>query len=195
MFENEPEGATPIEAEEAEDLIPQHIQSRDQLNTWEQENILYASAWAQTIRESILDDVKIKELHRRMFDRTWKWAGQYRKTNKNIGIEWMSVPTDVRNLILDAKYWLENETYSIDESAARLHHRLVSIHPFPNGNGRHARLWCDTLLQQCGRPPFEWKNADLDQKTDARKAYIAALRAADNNDYSLLFKLLLTEKR
>lgn len=191
MFENEPEGATPIDADEARDLIPQHLQTRDQLNTWEQENILFASKWTNTLRESVLSDEKLRELHRRMFGRTWKWAGQYRRSNKNIGVEWPVIATEVRVLTKDARFWLEHETYSIDEAAVRLHHRLVSIHPFPNGNGRHSRLWCDTLLRQHGRPPFKWKNAELDKMTTARHAYIHALRAADLNDYSPLFDLLL----
>jgi len=192
MFDNEPDGATPIDVEEAADLIPQHIQTRDQLNTWEQENILFALKWSLNMRESVLDDSKLKEMHRRMFDRTWRWAGLYRKSDKNIGDPWAAISTEVRILMQDAKYWVENETYSIDEAAVRLHHRLVAIHPFPNGNGRHSRMWCDTLLRQNGRPPIKWKSADLDHKTSARQAYISALRAADHNDYSLLFELLLT---
>lgn len=192
MFENEPEGATPIGDDEVDDLIPQHIQTRDQLNIWEQENILYASKWAHSVRESVLANEKLKELHRRMFDRTWKWAGKYRRSNKNIGVDWLNIATDVRLLLKDAKYWLDHDTYSLDETAVRLHHRLVSIHPFPNGNGRHSRIWCDTFLRQHGRPPFKWKSSELDRRTSSRNVYILALRAADQNDYTPLFDLLLT---
>ena len=125
------------------DLIPQHIRSRNELNTWEQENILKAARWICTARGPELDDGFIKALHRRMFDQSWRWAGRYRRTNKNIGVEWPSVPTEVRKLMDDGRYWFEQATYPVDEVA--------------NGNGRHARLWCDAFLRRNGREPFAWK--------------------------------------
>ena len=141
MFNNEPDGATPIDADEAADLLPQHIRTRNELNVWEQENILFAAKWAQSTRMPTLDEYQVRELHRRMFDRTWKWAGTYRKSDKNIGVHWPTIATELRNLMDDGKYWIENESFPTDEAALRLHHRLVLIHPFPKGNGRHSRLW------------------------------------------------------
>lgn len=176
------------------DLIPQHIRSRNDLNTWEQENILEAAQWIRTARGPVLDDGFIKALHRRMFDQSWRWAGRYRRTNKNIGVEWPNVPTEVRKLMDDGRYWLEQATYPVDEVAIRLHHRLVLIHPFPNGNGRHARLWCDAFLRRNGRKPFAWKNAELNDATMARTAYIQALRSADAGDYAPLHQLLLVNR-
>ncbi len=102
------------------------------------------------------------------------------------------IPGKVRKLVGDGKYWIENGTYSVDESALQLHHRLVEIHPFPDGNGRHARLWCDMLLTQCGRSKFEWTNSDFDSEGDARYRYIEALRAADGHNYEPLIALLLS---
>jgi Fic-DOC domain mobile mystery protein B len=126
-----------------------------------------------------------------MFDQTWAWAGRYRTSDKNMGVYWATIPEEVRNFVGDARYWFERQVYPIDEAALRLHHRLVKIHPFPNGNGRHARLWCDMLLKQNGRPPFEWKNQQLDERGDARRAYIDALQAADRGNYNPLFDLIL----
>ena len=193
MFD-EPEGATPIDADEASELLPAHIQTREELNVWEQENILAAAKWADSTRKDALAEDFIRELHRRMFAETWGWAGQYRRSDKNIGVHWATIPAEVRNLVDDGRFWLDHGVYAIDEAALRLHHRLVKTHPFPNGNGRHARLWCDTLLHQNGRPEFRWSTGDLDQAGDDRLAYIRALRAADDHNYEPLFRLYLKDR-
>ena len=194
MFDNEPDGATPVDPDEAEELLPAHIHSRAELNLWEQANILEGARWAMRARSPALSDATIRELHRRMFDETWAWAGRYRTSDKNIGVHWPTISMEVRNLLDDGQYWLDHGTYSIDEAAARLHHRFVKTHPFPNGNGRHARLWCDMVLRQSGRPSFEWKNRELDSDGETRRAYIAALRAADGQDYAPLLSLLLRDR-
>lgn len=191
MFEDPPEGATPIDYDEAADLLPTHIHTLAELNAWEQQNILAAATWARGTRSSALSDLFIRTLHRKMFDQTWAWAGRFRTSDKNIGVHWNAIATEVRKLVDDAEYWIDHQTYSIDESALRLHHRLVKIHPFPNGNGRHARLWCDIVVRQYGRPAFPWANRDLNELGESRKAYIDALRAADNLDYGPLFDLYL----
>jgi Fic-DOC domain mobile mystery protein B len=194
MFEHEPDNATPIDPDEAADLIPGHIHTRNELNRWEQKNILEAAQWAEITRKDALEESFLRDLHRRMFDRTWRWAGRYRLSNKNIGVDWPHIASEVRVLIDDGRYWLENQVFSIDEAALRLHHRLVRVHAFPNGNGRHGRLWCDVVLRQHGRPTFDWKPPDLDHPGAARKAYIAALREADQNDYRGLIDLILMNR-
>ncbi|MCG6956120.1 MAG: mobile mystery protein B [Gemmatimonadetes bacterium] len=194
MSDKETDGATPVDPEEAEALLPKHIRSRAELNLWEQANILEAAKWVRRARAPALSDATIREVHRRMFDETWEWAGRYRTSDKTIGVYWATIPTEVKNLVDDGRYWLDKGTYPVDEAAARLHHRLVKIHPFPNGNGRHARLWCDMLLRQQGRPAFEWRNRELDAQGEARTAYIAALRAADGHDYGPLLGLLLRDR-
>jgi Fic-DOC domain mobile mystery protein B len=129
-----------------------------------------------------------------MFDRTWAWAGRYRTSDKNIGVYWATVSMEVRKLMDDGLFWMEQGTFTVDEAALRLHHRLVKIHPFPNGNGRHARLWCDTLLRQQGRPPFAWRSRELDHVGESRHAYVRALQAADGDDYEPLFTLYLSRR-
>ena len=191
MFEDEPEGATPLDPDAVEDLLPSHIRTREELNLWEQENILEAARWAERTTMSPLEDSTVRELHRRMFDRTWRWAGPYRTSETTVGVYWATIPEEVHKLVEDGRYWLEHGTFGLDESALRLHHRLVRIHPFPNGNGRHARLWCDMLLRQNARAPFGWKSEELDKDGKARQAYIQALRAADGHDYEPLFALIL----
>lgn len=191
MFDSEPEGATPLDNDEAADLLPTHIHTRAELNAWEQQNILAAATWARSTRSSVLDVPFIRELHRRMFNETWIWAGRFRTSDKNIGVHWNAIATEVKLLVDDGRYWVEHQTYSMDEIALRLHHRLVKIHPFPNGNGRHARLWCDILVRRHDRPVFPWTNGVLNQSGARRRAYIAALRAADNLDYGPLFDLYL----
>ncbi len=194
MTEPLPEGATLLDPDEAADLIPRHVRTRAQLNRWEQENILAATKWTQRTRSSALDEGTIRDLHRRMFDRTWGWAGTYRHSDKNIGVEWLKIAVEVRKLVDDGAYWIRENVFEIDEAAVRLHHRLVHVHPFPDGNGRHARLWCDLLLRQNDRPPIVWQSDRLGTPGEARSAYIGALRAADGGDLEPLLNLLLERR-
>ena len=194
MFDDEPPGATPIDADEAEGLIPGHIQTRGELNVWEQQNIIEAARWVRTATEPALRESTILGLHERMFDRTWKWAGRYRTSDKNIGVFCDDIGVEIRKFVDDGAYWLEHHVAGVDEAAARLHHRLVLIQPFPDGNGRHARLWCDLLLRQNGRPMFSWSSEELDRAGESRRRYIDALRSADGGDFGPLLGLLLLNR-
>lgn len=183
-----PEGATPIDPDETEGLLLTHITTREELDRWELDNIAEAMGWLEKTKpKNILNEDFMRRLHKKMFGNVWKWAGKFRKSNKNIGGNWWQITTDLRTLCDDAKLWTELQDESPDEIAVRFHHRLVSIHPFPNGNGRHARLLTDLLLENIfDRPRFTWGSADLTRAGDTRRAYITALRAADNLDYQLL---------
>jgi Fic-DOC domain mobile mystery protein B len=183
-----PAGATPLDPDESAGLVPGHIATREQLDEWEAENILAGERWAAGAakRREILDDAFLRELHRQMFERTWKWAGSYRASGKNIGIAPERVAEEVRKLLEDTKAQLAGKVAPTDEIAARFHHRLVSIHPFPNGNGRHARLLTDLLLAANGAEPFTWGRGDLEHAGEARERYLAALRAADARDFAPL---------
>jgi Fic-DOC domain mobile mystery protein B len=189
-----PEGATPIDLDEAHGLRLTHITTRGELDRWEQDNILQALAWLDRTKPSdILNEPFIKALHRHMFGDVWKWAGHFRHSDKNIGGPWHQVPTSVRNLCDDAHLWLERRDESPDQIAIRFHHRLVSIHPFANGNGRHARLMTDVLLENIlKRPRFTWGSQDLSRPGDIRHRYIAALQAADQQNYSPLLEFART---
>lgn len=183
-----PAGATPLDPDESAGLVPGHIATREQLDEWEAENILAGERWAAGAakRREILDDAFLRELHRQMFERTWKWAGSYRASEKNIGIAPERVAEEVRKLLEDTKARLAGKVAPTDEVAARFHHRLVSIHPFPNGNGRHARLLTDLLLAANDAEPFTWGRGDLEHAGEARERYLAALRAADARDFAPL---------
>ena len=138
-------------------------------------------------RPDLLTDTFTRELHRRMFNRTWKWAGKYRTSDRNLGGEWSRIPESMRTLLDDARYWTEHSTHPPAEIAVRLHHRMVVIHPWPNGNGRHACLHADIFVAARGLPPLTWGAAlDLVQPGLARTRYIAALRSADQGDYAPL---------
>jgi len=177
--------ATPIDPNEAEGLIPS-ISTQDELNEFEERNIAQASAWAissRKLRKELLTIDGLTLLHSRMFHRTWRWAGKFRTTQKSIGIEAFRITTELTNLCADVQTWRTHATYSPDEIAARFHHRLVSIHPFPNGNGRHARLAADLLIRQLGGKRFSWgSSATLTTADGNRTAYVAALQAADRHD-------------
>ena len=187
---DEGEGTTPLDHDETQGLIPTHITTLEELNEWEQVNIVRGKRWTfLRLRSDILSPAFVKELHRRMFDETWDWAGQYRTTDKNIGIAWRDVPVAVHDLCDDVSCWLDKHVYKVDEAAARFHHRLTHIHPFPNGNGRHARLMTDTLLRSRGCSPFTWGRGDLRSGT-VRQEYITALQSADGHDFKPLFRFL-----
>lgn len=179
------EGSTPLSPEEQDDLIPA-LATREELNEWERQNILEAHGWAlnarQVQRRDSLAESYVRELHRRMFDQTWRWAGAYRGTEKNIGIASYRIREELAVLLGDVRYWMEHQTFAADELAVRLHHRLVWIHPFANGNGRHARLMADVCVRRLGRPEFSWGSAVLVPAGTLRCSYIEALRAADAHD-------------
>lgn len=180
-------GATPLDPDEASGLIPGHIRTQAELNQWEQANVLEGSAWAMRSRErDVLSEGFVRELHRRLFGDTWRWAGTFRTTGKNIGVDAEQVAVQLRELLENTRYWIEHGTFPVDEMAVRFHHRLVVIHPFPNGNGRHARLMTDVLLRRNGAAAFSWGGANLEAGGDARDRYLAALRAADAGDYAVL---------
>jgi Fic-DOC domain mobile mystery protein B len=187
------EGATPIDPEEADDLVPSWIENREELDAREQANIAAAAGWLFRRRRSpdgLLKIEFLREVHRRMFDATWRWAGEFRQTEKNIGAPPEQIIERLAALLPDVRFWVEQRTYAPDEIAARFHHRLVQIHPFPNGNGRHARLMADALLRGMGHTPFTWGAASLDQAGAARTGYLAALRAADGGDYGPLLRFV-----
>lgn len=187
MFEYPP-GATPIDADEADGLIPGHITTQAGLNEWEQANIAAAVAWVRTARLDPFDLLAVKSLHKRMFDCTWTWAGQLRRTEKTIGVAPEEVAVRARDLLDDGRYWFRHGTFAPRACALRLHHRLVWVHLFSNGNGRHARLWANWVLVRAGEPPIDW-GGDLDDAGAHRSAYIASLRAADGGDYRPLVEL------
>jgi Fic-DOC domain mobile mystery protein B len=182
---------TPLTPEEHEGLIP-NLATHEELNEWERDNILKARQWAlgdrQLIRLDPMSENYIRELHRRMFDQTWVWAGSYRKTEKNLGVPVAHIRERLGQSLGNVKYRLENKTYDVDECAVRFHYELVVIHAFPNGNGRHARLIADIVAAKYGRPVFSWGSEDIIPVGETREAYLAALRTADHGDVKSLLK-------
>ncbi len=190
---DDPDGATPLDPNEVDGLILTHLTTRGELNQWEQQNIHDAYEWLDSNpSKDILTPAFIRQLHAKMFGNVWRWAGQLRTGNKNIGVSWERIAVELKNLGEDARAWQEFNTYPPDEFAARFHHRLVRIHPFANGNGRHARLMADVILERIFKqPPFTWGSANLIKEGDVRSRYIAALKAADQRqDYALLLEFV-----
>ena len=186
LFE-EPEGATPLDIEDRAGLVPTWVATRGDLNRAEQANIVKALQWADSrggphSMAALLSENTMRNLHRRMFAEVWTWAGGYRRHNTNMGTDWPYIGVALRDLLADVLVQTEDDTnlpWPPDELAVRFHHRLVLIHPFPNGNGRHARLAADLLVEQLGRPSFAWGARDLSTAGAARTAYLEALRHAD----------------
>jgi Fic-DOC domain mobile mystery protein B len=177
--------STALTPEEQTALIPS-LATRGELYEWEHKNILEAQEWALRRTEVranfLLTEPFIRELHRRMFVHVWKWAGQYRTSNKNLGIPFHQIPERIGILLGNAKYWVQNNTYDLDKIAVRVHHEAVVIHPFSDGNGRQARLWADAIVVRGGRKMFSWGFSDLAAAGPVRNIYIKALQAADGGN-------------
>jgi len=186
----EDEASTPLTEEEREDLLPSYISLRSELNEAEQRNILASEEWAFNSKRDVLSEQFLKTLHKRMLGKVWRWAGEIRTSERNIGVDAYRITTELRQLIEDCKCWVEFATYEPDEIAARFSHRLVKIHPFPNGNGRHSRTAADLLLVSLGRERFTWGRSSLVDVGGTRKKYIEALHAADNHDYGPFFEFV-----
>ncbi len=183
-----PPSATPLDLDEAAGLIPSHITTHGQLNEWELVNIIEGERWAfSRKRKDLLSIEFVRRLHKRMFGDTWRWAGTFRSTEKNIDIDPARIQPALLDLFKDVEMQLEHKSYFLDEIAARFSHRLVSIHPFANGNGRLSRTMADLLLAREGSQRFSWgAGTDLVAEGDTRRAYIDSLRAADARDYAPL---------
>ncbi len=182
------DSATPLTPDERNGIIPTHITLRQELNELEQKNIFQADQWVFQRKRNALDEGFLCRLHKRMFGHVWAWAGEYRTTARNLGVEVWRIQPDMRQLVNDARYWIDNETYTPDEIAVRFHHRLVVIHPFPNGNGRWSRLAADVLVVRLEQSRFTWGRINLQNVGDVRRQYIDALRAADSHDLDPLIK-------
>lgn len=194
-----PFGATPLNTDEIAGLKLSYISTQNELNAAEQDNILQGERWAfSKKRKEVLTEKFMRDLHKKMFGQVWRWAGSYRVTDKSIGVEWHNIPTEMNKLIGDVRYWITNEIYSMDEIATRFHHRLVWIHPFPNGNGRWARTMADVLLVSMGYERFTWgagySNKNLGEHSSIREKYIHALQLADAKKFDELLNFVRSKK-
>jgi len=191
-----PYGATPLDPDELEGLKFSHVVTRGELDHLEAANISQGFMWLKRKRQpEILTDSFVRTFHKQLFGEVWEWAGTYRKTEKNIGIDPLYISTKVRELMDDVRYWIDNDTFESLETAIRFHHKLVYIHPFPNGNGRHARYMADAIMEKVfNQPPIKWGNTEGLQKTSAiRKRYIKALQKADQGIYDDLLEFVSNE--
>ena len=189
IFETD-DNSTPLTEEEKQQLKAKWITTRAELNELETKGIADAEIWLLKNKKDILNEIFIKNLHKKMFGDIWKWAGTFRTTERNIGVAPYEIQPKLRILLDDVKFWINNQTYLPKEIAIRFHHRLVQIHPFPNGNGRISRLMADLLIKQFDLQALNWGSGSLTEISELRKEYITALREADNGDYSFLLKFV-----
>ena len=190
---NESEGVTPLDPDEMEGLLYSHITTRSELDELEQANIVEGMQWLKKQKNAeILSEAFVRNLHKQLFGKVWKWAGFFRQTEKNIGVDPVQILIQLRQLLDDTKYWIENKTYLPKELAARFHHRLVLIHLFPNGNGRHARIMADAILMKLmDEPLIDWAGGyKLEAMNERRDQYINALQAADGHDFAQLLEFV-----
>tara|TARA_B110000285_G_C14969457_1_gene535799 strand:- start:144 stop:740 length:597 start_codon:yes stop_codon:yes gene_type:complete len=187
---NYEDGQTPLDEDEKEGLKIKSITTQGELDEFEQLNIEKAVEWtihANLKPEKILTEKFIKDLHKKMYGDVWKWAGEFRKSNKNIGVEWTQIGIELKVLLDDMKFWIDNNTFPPEEISIRFKHRIVVIHCFPNGNGRHSRMIADLIMEYIfGLDIFSWNQSNMVKANDTRKTYIAALRKADQGDITEL---------
>jgi Fic-DOC domain mobile mystery protein B len=180
------DGQTPLDEEEKEGLMVNSITTRGELDEFEQLNIEKAVAWTlgRTFdKGQIITEGYIRELHKRMFGEVWKWAGDFRHSDKNIGVKWPVIGIELKKLLDDMVFWLDNGTYAGDEAAVRFKHRIVNIHCFPNGNGRHSRLIADVIVKNIfGQKEFSWGGGNLIRPGDIRRNYLNSIRQADSGN-------------
>ncbi|WP_420577491.1 mobile mystery protein B [Ekhidna sp.] len=185
-------GQTPLDEEEKEGLLIPTIATREELDEFEQQNVEEAIQWliGKSFKpEKVLTEKFICDVHERMFNQVWKWAGSFRHSQKNIGVDYWNIPMELNNLIEDAKVWLQDEVFSPDEFAIRFKHRIVSIHCFSNGNGRHSRLMADIIIEKLfDLDHFTWGDGDLSNESDTRSEYLKALKEADKGSLDNLLK-------
>lgn len=179
-------GQTPIDEDEKAGLLIKTISTHGELDEHEQLNIEKAIEWIIQSRlkpEKILTVRFVKSLHKRMYGEVWKWAGEFRQSEKNIGVEWIKIATELKNVLDDAIFWIENKTYPADEIAIRFKHRLVKIHCFPNGNGRHSRIMADIIIESIFKKEiFSWNHSNMVKADETRKKYITAIKEADKGN-------------
>lgn len=190
------DGQTPLNEEEKEGLLLKSITTHDELDEHEQLNIEKAVEWIIGLKlkkDRILTEDFIKTLHKKMLGKVWRWAGEFRKSEKNIGTKWINIPVDLRTLLDDTHFWIENKTFPPDEIAIRFKHRLVSIHCFPNGNGRHSRIMADILIESVFEENiFTWNQSNMVKADETRSEYIKSIREADKGNMEQLIKFAKT---
>lgn len=178
-------GQTPLDEDEKDGLLIKSVSTHGELNELEQLNIEKAELWRHlnppSANKALTEDF-VKKLHQRMFGNVWSWAGHFRRSNKNIGIEWTEIPTRLRYLLDNAKYWIDHQVYDLDELAIRFKYEIVKIHCFPNGNGRHSRIMADILIESLGGESFTWNGSNMVKPDQTRKRYIDAIKEVDKTD-------------
>jgi Fic-DOC domain mobile mystery protein B len=190
-----PDGSTPLDADEIVGLKQRHVTTRGELNHLEQANIEGGLLWlSRNTNTDILNITFVREVHKQLFGDVWKWAGTFRSTEKNIGVDPRRIPEKLQQLLDNVQHWIENKAYKAEEIAVRFHHELVSIHPFPNGNGRHARIMANALLTKVlEKEPIDWAGGqDLQVNGGARSEYLAALKQADKGNFTPLLAFAKT---
>lgn len=177
------QGSTSLNPDELAGLIPDYISTQKELNILERKNILEAEKWLSKKKTIFLNLSFILNVHKKMFENVWTWAGKTRTSDKSIGIFSQNITVELSKLLSDTQHWINESIYNWDELAIRFHHRLISIHPFSNGNGRHARLVTDLLLTSNNQKAFSWGSKSITTSIDVqsviRDEYIASLKEAD----------------
>ena len=196
MDETQPIGATP--GGDTSGLLLEHLSTTTARNAAETEAIsraydkyVFRARRKKQGTEWLTDDF-IRRVHADMLGTIWEWAGKYRQTKFNLGVDPHLIREQIKLFTEDFLYWNGTEsTMSVIEIAARIQHRLTNIHPFTNGNGRHARLITDIFLHSRKLPIPQWPQIQLmAQGNEIGEQYITAMKKADNGDINDLIQFI-----
>jgi Fic-DOC domain mobile mystery protein B len=182
-----PSGATPFDVD---GLRLTHLRTREAIYDAEAENILLA--YQKYLRRRLspnrawFTEGFVRQVHRDMLGAVWEWGGRYRETELTIGVPAHQIREEIAKLCDDRLFWDKDKNMPIIERAARLHARLAWIHPFRNGNGRHARLITDIFLYSHRHALPEWPHSELIQEGTPREEYLVAMKQADRGNFESL---------
>jgi Fic-DOC domain mobile mystery protein B len=186
------DGSTPLDHDQIKGIRFAHLTTMGELDELEDENIQRGLEWLN--HQKTKDYLSIEflcKLHEKLFGEVWKWAGKFRTVEVNISkYRHHDVRPQLHNFFEDIKLWISGGKMSWDEISAEMHHRLVTIHPFPNGNGRTTRIFTEYVQKRNQQQVTSWGSTrKIDQKK-RRDDYIKALRLADIGDFRALIDFM-----
>ena len=190
------DGSTPLDHDQVIGIRFSHLTTMGELDEIEDLNIQKGMEWLNRQKgDDYLSTEFLCKLHERLFGDVWKWAGKFRTSEVNISkYRPYDIGPQLKNFFEDIKLWIEGGSMSWDEISAEAHHRLVTIHPFPNGNGRTTRIYTEYLQKRNQQPVSSW-GASLAHDSKARRdLYIQSLRNADKGNFEALIAFMREKK-
>lgn len=190
------DGSTPLDPDQIRGIKFSHLVNMGELDEVEDLNIQKGLEWLNRQKgDDYLSMEFLCKLHEKLFGDVWKWAGTFRKVEVNLSkIKYYDVGPQLKMFFEDAKLWIEGGRMSWDEISAEMHHRLIAIHPFPNGNGRTTRIYTEYVQKRNKQAVTSWKASLNHDPKERRRVYIKSLQQADKGDFRPLIEFMQEKK-